>query len=306
MRKRRVLLLGTLALGIALAFAAVAAGEPPVSSVFTDVTDPTTRVTTTSTNANGDLVTKTTIDGHFSSVVNGITGPFHTTIFRITHAATGKSDTTGVDFCTACVDTAGNSGAIANHLIGVTGSPTHTDLGNGTGTIANDRGTYTLAAAAGVVTDTGVLAKSPCISGHHAGPLTVVSGDSVCLAPGAVQSGPVTVLSGGHFYSNGARISGPVKADMPRAISICGTHISGSLTVSGATAPVLIGEPATGDCAGNEISGPVTITGDTAGTDFSGNTVSGSATLTNNVGGFIFGDIAPNTIHGTVTTTGNV
>src|SRR6476646_1832865 len=196
MRKRRVLLLGTLALGMALAFAAVAAGEPPVSSVFTDVTDPTTRVTTTFTNANGDTVTKTTIDGHFASVVNGIAGPFHTTIFRITHAATGKSDTTGVDFCTACVDTAGNSGAIANHLIGVTGSTTHTDLGNATGTLANDRGTFTLASAMGVVTDTGVLAKSPCISGHHPGPLTVVSGHSECLAPGAVQAGPVRGQSG--------------------------------------------------------------------------------------------------------------
>jgi hypothetical protein len=263
-------------------------------------------VTTTFVDANGDTVTKTTIDGHFTNVANGLTGPFHTTIFRIAHAATGKSDTTGVDFCTACVDTVGNSGSIGNHLIGVTGSPTHTDLGNATGTLVNDRGTYTLAAAMGVVTDTGVLAKSPCISGHHAGPLTVVSGDSQCLAPGAVQSGPVKVLNGGHFYSNGARITGPVKADMPGAISICGTRISGSLTVSGATAPVLIGEPATGDCPGNQITGPVTITGDTAGTDFSGNTVSGSATLTNNVGGFVFGDIAPNTITGTVTSTGNV
>src|SRR5689334_7469603 len=149
MRKRRALLLGTLATGIALTLAAVAAGEPPVASVFTDVTDPTTRVTTTFTDANGDTVTKTTIDGHFTNVVNGLTGPFHTTIFRILHAATGKSDTTGVDFCTACVDTAGNSGAIGNHLIGVTGSPTHTDLGNATGTLVNDRGTYTLAAVAG-------------------------------------------------------------------------------------------------------------------------------------------------------------
>ncbi len=29
-------------------------------------------------------------------------------------------------------------------------------------------------------------------------------------------------------------------------------------------------------------------------------------TLTNNIGGFIFGDIAPNTIRGPVTTDGNV
>jgi hypothetical protein len=306
MRTRRVLLLGTLAVGFALAFAAIATGETPLASVFTDVTDPTTRVTTTFTDANGDLVTKTTIDGHFTSVTNGVTGPFHTTIFRITHAATGKSDTTGVDFCTACVDTVGNSGTIANHLIGVTGSPTHTDLGNATGTLVNDRGTFTLSAVAGVVTDTGVLAKSPCISSVHAGPLTVVSGDSECLAPGALQAGPVTVEPGGHFYSNGARIAGPVSADAPGAISICATAISGQVTVSGATAPVLIGEPATGDCPGNRINGPVTITADTAGTDFSGNTVSGEATLTNNVGGFVFGDIAPNTVHGPVTITGNV
>ena len=306
MRKRRVLLLGTLAVGFALALAAIAGGEPPVPSVFTDVTDPTTRVTTTFTDANGDVVTQTTIDGHFTSVTNGVTGPFHTTIFRIARAATGVSDTTGVDFCTACVDTAGNSGTIANHLIGVTGSPTHTDLGNATGTLASDRGTFTLSSAMGVTTDTGVLAQSPCHSGVNAGPLTVASGDSECLAPGAVQAGPVTVQSGGHFYSNGAMILGPVNADTPGAISICATFIAGSLTVSGATAPVLIGEPATGDCPGNQISGPATITGDTQGTDFSGNTVYGPVTLINDVGGFVFGDLAPNTIQGPVTSTGNV
>ncbi len=304
MRKRRVLVLGALAL--ALALAAIATGEPPAPSVFTDVTDPATRVTTTFTDANGDLVTQTTIDGHFTSVTNGVTGPFHTTIFRIAHAASGKSDTTGVDFCTACVDALGSSGTIANHLIGVTGSPTHTDLGNATGTLASDRGTFTLASVMGVTTDTGVLANSPCISGVHAGPLTVLSGDSECLAPGAVQSGPVRVESGGHFYSNGALIMGPVRADAPGAISICGTHVAGALTVSGATAPVLIGEPATGDCPGNQISGPVKITGDTQGTDFSGNTVDGPATLMNDSGGFVFGDLAPNTIQGLVTTTGNV
>jgi hypothetical protein len=304
--KRRLAFAGTVAVTVALALAALAAGEPPLPSVFTDVTNPSTRVTTTFTDANSDLVTKTTIDGHFTSVVNGVTGPFHTTIFRIAHAATGKSDTTGVDFCTACVDTAGNSGAIGNHLIGVTGSPTHTDLGNATGTLVNDRGTFTLSVAAGVVTDTGVLATSPCVTGIHEGPLTITSGDSECLAPGALQAGPVRVESGGHFYANGAVISGPVRASSPAAISICGTSVAGPLSISGATAPVLIGEPATGDCPGNEFDGPVAITGDIAGTDFSGNTVAGKATLTNNVGGFIFGDIAANTIDGPVTTAGNV
>jgi hypothetical protein len=306
MKTKRVLLLGVLGAVFALALAALAAGEPPAPSAFHDVTDPTSRMTTTFTDANGDLVTETTINGNFTSVTNGVTGPFHTTIFRIAHAATGKSDTTGVDFCTACVDAAGNSGTIANHLIGVTGSPTHTDLGNATGTLGSDRGTFTLSSAMGVTTDSGVLAQSPCISGVHTGRLVVPSGDSECLAPGSVQAGQVDVQSGGHFYSNGATIVGRVSADTPGAISICGTTIQGPLTVSGATAPVLIGEPATGDCPGNQISGPVRITGNTEGTDFSGNTVDGPTTLTNDIGGFVFGDLAANTLNGPVTSTGNV
>jgi hypothetical protein len=306
MKRRRVVLLGALVVGVGLAFAALAAGEPPAPATFTDMTIPGSRVTTTFVDANGDAVTQTTIDGRFASVVNGVTGPFHTTIFRIAHAATGTSDTTGVDFCTACTDTVGNTGTIANHLIGASGSTTHTDLGNATATLASDRGTFTLGNVAGVTTDSGVLAKSPCISGAHSGPLVVASGDSECLAPGAVQSGPVTVQSGGHFYSKDATITGPVRADAPGAISICGTTVSGPFTVSGATAPVLIGEPATGDCAGNQFGGPVTITGDRAGTDFSGNTVSGPARLTDDVGGFVFGDLAANTISGPVTTGGNV
>ena len=121
-----------------------------------------------------------------------------------------------------------------------------------------------------MTTDTGVLAKSPCISGHHAGPLVVVSGDSECLAAGAHQSGPVTVEPGAHFFSNGATISGGVTATNPAAISICDTRIAGGLSISGATAPVLVGEPATGDCPGNRINGDVQISGDTAGHRFLG------------------------------------
>jgi hypothetical protein len=301
MSKRALLLV---ALATAMLFAATASGEPPATAVFTDMTTPPA-VVTTFTNANGDLVRQTVINGHFTSVTNGVTGPFHTTIFRITHAATGISDTTGVDFCTACVDTAGNSGTIANHLIGVTGGTTHTDLGNGTGGLTSDRGTFTLSNVAGVTHDTGVLAMSACLD-HHSGPLVVASGDSECLAPGSHQSGPVNVEAGGHFYSNGAHISGGLTAIDPAAISICDTKVSGGLAISGATAPVLVGEPMTNDCPGNDISGGVSITGDTKGTDFSGNSVSGGATLTGNVGGFIFGDLVANSITGDVAVSGNV
>jgi hypothetical protein len=288
----------------ALFLVAAAVGEPPAPAVFTDMTIASSRMTSTFVDANGDTVTQTTIDGHFTSVVNGVTGPFHTTIFRIAHAATGTTDTTGVDFCTACVDTSGNSGTIANHLLGATGSTTHTDLGNGGGGLVNDRGTFALSNVAGVTTDTGVLATSTCFA-NHTGPLVVASGDSECLAPGSTQTGPVRIQSGGHLYANGATITGPVSADGPAAVSICGTRITGPVSISGATAPVLFGEPRTGDCAGNRITGPVHIDGDMAGTDFSGNTVTGPVTLANNVGGFVFGDLAANTISGPVTTSGN-
>jgi hypothetical protein len=301
MRKRT--LFAVVAAGLLVV--AVAAGEPPAPASFTDMTVASSRITTTSVDANGDTVTKTTIDGHFTSIANGVTGPFHTTIFRIAHAATGISDTTGVDFCTACVDTAGNAGTIANHLQGVTGGTTHTNLSEGSGGLVADRGTFTLASVMGVTTDSGVLAKSPCF-GHHSGPLVVAAGDSECLARGSHQSGPVTVEPGGSFYANGAKISGPVTATSPAAVAICDTHVSGGLTISGATGPALVGEPATGDCSGNTIDGPVKITGNTFGTDFSGNSVSGPATLTGNTGGFVFGDLVANKVNGPVVTSGNV
>jgi hypothetical protein len=304
--RKRAALLAAISVVAVVCWAAVAAAEPPTTSVSTDTVVPGTTQSSTFINANGDTVTKTEVDFTWASIVNAIAGPGHAVIFRITHASTGISDTTGVDSCTACTDSAGSSGAIHGHLLGATGSSTHRTVGNGTAGLASDRGTYTRARVAGVTTDSGVLAKSPCISGHHVGPLVVVSGDSECLAAGAHQSGPVTVEAGAHFFSNGATISGGVTATNPAAISICDTRISGSLSISGATAPVLVGEPATGDCPGNRITGAVQISGGTAGTDFSGNTVTGAVTLTGNVAGFVFGDLVPNTITGKVVTDGNV
>jgi hypothetical protein len=305
MRKRAPLLAAFAVIGL-VCWVAVAAAEPPTTSSSTDTVVPGTSHTTTFTDANGDAVTQSEVDFTWASIVNAFVGSGHAVILRITHASTGISDTTGVDGCTSCADTAGSSGAIYGHLLGATGSVTHRTAGNGTGGLVSDRGAYSRARVAGVTTDTGVLAKSPCISGHHAGPLVVASGDSECLAKDAHQSGPVTVEPGAHFFSNGAFISGGVTATGPGAISICNTRIAGDLSISGATGPVLVGEPATGDCPGNQITGDVVITGDQAGTDFSGNTVSGDATLTGNVAGFVFGDLVANTIKGAVVAGSNV
>jgi hypothetical protein len=50
----------------------------------------------------------------------------------------------------------------------------------------------------------------------------------------------------------------------------------------------------------------VRLEGNTTGLDFSGNTVGGRVVATDNVGGFVFGEFAPNAVDGPVTASGNV
>src|SRR5262245_35494899 len=290
--------------------AGAAATPPGDVASFSDTTIASTRVVTQlGTNDEGTVLTKTTIDGSFGNLagtLGSLTGPFHTTVLSARHT-NGITDTSGVDYCLACVDLAGHSGEIANHLIGVTGGTTHSVTGPGTAGLSDTRGTFTFVRIGTQLTDQGFLATSPpCLTGTHDGPLTAGAGESLCLGPGATVTGPVTVSDGGTLHARGASISGPVRVSDASAVAICGTEIEGPLSVSGSVGPALIGEPASGDCAGNEFDGPVRLTGNTTGLDFSGNTVSGRLVATDNVGGFMFGEFAPNAVSGPVTASGNV
>src|SRR5262249_30668457 len=111
---------------------------------------------------------------------------------------------------------------------------------------------------------------------------------------------------GAHFFSNGASISGGVTATSPAVISICDTRIAGGLSISGATGPVLVGEPASGDCPGNRITGAVAITGDTQGTDFSATTAPGEPTPRGAAGAFACGALVPTGTAGAVAGGGTV
>jgi hypothetical protein len=115
------------ALGLAAACCAAAlAATPGTPASFTDMTTPGTNHTyTLSPEPDGSLRTVSTVDGHFDGAGGAVAGPFNTTILRVTHS-NGVRDTSGVDWCYACTDLNGHTGAIGNHLIGVTGSPTHT------------------------------------------------------------------------------------------------------------------------------------------------------------------------------------
>ncbi|GAA5014769.1 hypothetical protein GCM10025734_62600 [Kitasatospora paranensis] len=142
--------------------------------------------------------------------------------------------------------------------------------------------TASSAASATVVT---VGFGGPCITEHH-GRLTVASGQSLCLAPGSEQDGPVTVGPGGALAVSGARINGPVSVDGAAALTVCRSTVSGPLGVAGVTGFVLLGsgrDDTTG-CAGNTFEAPVSLNGNTGGLEVSGNTFTAPVTVTGNSG----------------------
>ncbi|WP_042451174.1 Ig-like domain-containing protein, partial [Streptacidiphilus jiangxiensis] len=127
----------------------------------------------------------------------------------------------------------------------------------------------------------------PCLTGAHHGPLTVRSGDSLCLGAGGSQDGPVTVRPGGALAVLGAEIHGPLAADGAAALTFCGSTFDAPVSVHGTTGFLLVGAApgASGDCGGNTVRGPLTLTANTGGLDVSGNTVTAPVTLTANSGG---------------------
>jgi 5'-nucleotidase len=130
-----------------------------------------------------------------------------------------------------------------------------------------------------------VTYSRPCLTGIGAGGLTVGPGQAMCVAAGAIQSGPVVVAPGGSLDLQGGMVTGPVRAAGAGVVRVCGVLVTGQLTVSGSTGLVLIGgDAATGPCASNTIVGPVQVTGNTAGVEINGNSISGPLTVTGNTG----------------------
>ncbi|GAA1230311.1 hypothetical protein GCM10009665_20890 [Kitasatospora nipponensis] len=151
------------------------------------------------------------------------------------------------------------------------------------------------ATSAAQPTDVTVGFSTPCVTAHH-GSLTVASGQSLCLAPGGEQDGPVTVKPGGALAVSGARINGPVSVDGAAAFTVCGSTLTGPLSVNGTTGFVLIGsDPDDGTgCAGSTFEAPVNLNGNTGGMEVSGNTLKAPVSITGNSGsGLLSEDAVP-------------
>ncbi|WP_441245521.1 Ig-like domain-containing protein [Kitasatospora sp. McL0602] len=125
----------------------------------------------------------------------------------------------------------------------------------------------------------------PCLGTAHTGPLTVAAGESLCLAAGGSQSGPVTVRPGGALAVSDARITGPVSADGALALTVCRSVLTGPVGIRSSTGYVLLGSARPTVCAGSTVTGPLTLDGNTGGVEVSGNTVTGPVSLTGNSGG---------------------
>jgi hypothetical protein len=134
--------------------------------------------------------------------------------------------------------------------------------------------------------------------------VTVLSGQSVLIAPGAVVKGQLKVQAGGALDMERATTGSQLTSSGAVAIRICGATLAG-LTVGGTTSLVVVGDdevrPSLPACAGNTINGPVTIKGNFGGVEFDGNRVTGPLTVTGNTGSTPDGgtvDVMGNTVGG--------
>ncbi|WP_329467308.1 Ig-like domain-containing protein [Streptomyces sp. NBC_01431] len=152
--------------------------------------------------------------------------------------------------------------------------------------------TFTASATA-APTDLTAGFTQPCLTDHD-GPLTVPADQSLCIAPGAIQNGPVDVQPGGALAVSGAEINGPVASDGALAVTICHSTLHGQVTLAGTSGFVLLGDDEGTDCAGSTFRAPLTLDGNTGGLEVSSNTMSAPVRINDNSGsGLLSEDLVP-------------
>jgi hypothetical protein len=128
--------------------------------------------------------------------------------------------------------------------------------------------------------------KCESIRTTHNGGLVVGAGEAMLLTPGADIHGGVTVQPGGSFQADGATIRGGLDGDGATSVGLCGSSVSGSVSVLDSSGPVTVGDAdANPTCNGNTIDGSVKVDSNNGGVAVSDNTISGSLELESNTGG---------------------
>ncbi len=161
-----------------------------------------------------------------------------------------------------------------------------------------------------------------CISKVHSGPLVVAKGHAVCARQGARINGDISIASGGALFMSGGTIGGSLHSSGALAITLCGTTVTGPVSVATTSGPVTIGGPGcAGDTigtapvklsisgnadgvrlTGSRVTGPTTVTANEGGTTISGNVLSGGTVVTDNRDGCAFTN---NKVSGPLVISGN-
>ncbi|MGI8678630.1 MAG: Ig-like domain repeat protein [Jatrophihabitans sp.] len=129
------------------------------------------------------------------------------------------------------------------------------------------------------------VACDQTITGTH-GSLIVTHG-TTCVS-GATITGGISVAKGATLDIENSTVQGSITASKPNAVRICGST-TGSINVTGATGPVLIGDP-TNNCPPNTIKGSILAVDNTGGLHIIDNTVTGTVTAHDNPGAVITGN----------------
>jgi hypothetical protein len=128
------------------------------------------------------------------------------------------------------------------------------------------------------------------ITGARDRPLTIGPGDT-CLYQ-AIISGGLVITAGAAVSIQDSRLVGPLSADRPARLAMCGSMVSGPASVTGAAGPVVLGGASGAACTADTITGLVTLARDSGGVTLGGATISGPAHVAGN--------------HGRVTVSGNI
>lgn len=123
----------------------------------------------------------------------------------------------------------------------------------------------------------------PCITDHD-GPLTVAADQSLCIAPGGRQNGPVELRPGGAPALSGTEINGPVSSDGALAVTICHSTLDAPVILTSTSGFMLLGDGEGVDCPGNTFRPPLTLDRNTGGLEVSSTTMSAPVTTNDNSG----------------------
>jgi choice-of-anchor C domain-containing protein len=146
-------------------------------------------------------------------------------------------------------------------------------------------------------------------TGRITGSIDVEAGQFLCLN-NATVTGSIQVDPGGALTSNNTRVNGAIQSNGAQFITICGTtqQAGSGFILKNTTLLTLVGDDDS-NCAGNTLSGSLTVSGSSGGIEVFGNTIAGTTTLQNNVATSPIGDGTPevegNRIGGALNCKGN-